>query len=215
MAVNEIIKPLGFDPIGKDVFSVPCVVLGLGEKSLLLPNLPTVAQFNPNNAKGWHEAGGTRRPLAKIAETTIGTAELEGGGTYMRVAPPRNGTKTVDDPGIAGATNQDGGNGSGGDSGAQEYFADMIESRRAFTFWKRASPGGQTSLGTSSNASIASIYQANLDPGFARLFPSHHLAMDFLAKDGAFVYELFEYVLVVAVRADLSTFVTAPKPGDC
>lgn len=207
-----VLKPLGFNPFDPAAFAVPCLVLGLGEKTGVTPASFTAAQFESNNAKGWYEGDGTLRPVPGTKESP----EKEGGNTQLRVAPLRNGRLTVDDPAIQNPTNQDGGNGSGGDSGAgNAYHADMVLSRRSFTFWKRASNTTKTPLGTSSNASIASIYTANFDPGFARVFPSHQDASEFLANKGKFVYDLFEYVLLVAVRADLSTFVREREANEC
>lgn len=187
-----------FDPTVPGQYAIPCIVLGLGLKA----DAPQIAHdsttFTRNAVKAWQDAvGGSVLRSPGLAGTP------EGENTKLRVAKLDVGN-TPDN--MTGA--QDGGNGSGGDAAGQEFHADMIDSRLGFTFWKRDSGGAQTALGTRASPQARAIYGAHYDPGFARFFPSHHHAFDFLRIGGAgeFLNSTFDHVLVVAVRADASDF---------
>ena len=203
-AKKQDAQPQKLSPNDKAFLSVPCVVLGLGH---IAGVTATKDQLRSNYAQGWNSFTTVDYPRDLKQDLGVGssTGLKEGTSAYLRVASPKQGDRSV---GLttSGASLQDGGNGSGGDAANTDYNADMIESRLGFTFWKRETGGAQTALASDSNVNIAGIYAANFDPGFARLFTSHSDAMAFLAKDGQFLHNLFQYVLVVAVKAEAVNF---------
>lgn len=185
--------PLGYKSSAPELISVPCVVLGIG----MIGAQAFAEQFHADNAaKTW---------TGQAAVPARGKTFTEGGSTQMNIA-----TLKIDATGSL-AANQDGGNGSGGD-GASVYNADMLSSRGGLTFWKRVSGGVQTALGSPLSAAARGLIDHNVDPTFARFFPSHQDALRFLhdTADGKKTIKTFQHVLIVAVRVDPTHF---PQTG--
>lgn len=202
-------KPLETPKFDPDILEIPCVVLGFGH---IEGAKADDAMLKEHYAKGWHMDPNKKYDYPRKLDDA--SKVLEAGGAELRVASLKADEVKPIDP--SGAGRQDGGNGSGGDGNVGTYNADMIVSRLGFTFWKRDTGGAQTDLATTSNASIAEIYAANFDPGFAKMFPSHRAAMAFLAtKDGVALRALFKYLLVVACNAKLSDFQVKSKDNVC
>lgn len=188
--------PLSIDPHDGALYSVPCVVLGLGLVDGASAPSRTSAEFMDNHVKAWQRSPGQEvRRAVNIEET---------GRSWLRVADLQ---QLQADRRLANG--QDGGNGSGGDASANTFNADMIDSRLGFTFWKRDRGEAQSPLGTLASPESRAIFEAKFDPGFARFFPSHHQAFQFLGVNGAgaFLHATFTHILVVAVRADSTDFV--------